>query len=124
MAELAVTYDPLEHDRHHRYQPSVLQTLVALAMLGAAHDACAVLVPIAAPGKKLGEWIGGQTVEHPPGYFLAMTNDWNGSCSYAIARGEAQAAAERHIAAVTGVAGWAVIHRDGRWTVTEGRELN
>jgi hypothetical protein len=122
MAPLAVRYDPNEHDRHHRYQPSMLQTLVALAMLGAAHDAYAVLVPIAAPGKKLGEWTTGQTVEHPPGYFLAMTNDWNGPCSYAVARDEAQSAAERHLA-VTGVAAWAVIHRDGRWTVTEGSEL-
>jgi hypothetical protein len=124
MAELAVIYDPNEHDRHHRYQPTVVQTAVALAMLGAAHDACAVLVPIAAPGKKLGVWTVGQTVEHPPGYFLVMTNDGIGPYSFAVARDEAEAAAERHMVAVPGVAGWATIHRDGRWTVSEGKELN
>jgi hypothetical protein len=41
MAQLAVTYYRNEHDRHYRYQPTVVHTAVALAMLGAAHDACA-----------------------------------------------------------------------------------
>ena len=124
MAQLALTYDRNEHDRHYRYQPTAVQTAVALAMLGAARDACAVLVPIAAPGKKLGEWTVGQTVEHPPGYFLVMTNNGTGPYSFAVARDEAEAAAERYMVAVPGVAGWATIHRDGRWIVSEGKELD
>jgi hypothetical protein len=61
----------------------------------------------------------GQTVDHPPGYFLAKNNDPTGPESMAVARREARAAAERHMNTATGVAGWAEIHRDGHWIVTE-----
>jgi hypothetical protein len=119
MAHHAVTYDPDLHDQHRHYHPTAAQTLIALAMLNAAHDASAVMVPIAAPGKQLGAWRAGQTVDHPPGYFLAKNNDPTEPESFAVARREARAAAERHMNTATGVAGWAEIHRDGHWIVTE-----
>lgn len=113
----------LRADMHHHYRPSVQQTKIALAMLDTARDAYAVVVPIAAPGKRKGIWSAGQDVQYPPGFFLALTNDWTGPQSYAAARREAEASAHRHLLAVMGVTGYATIHRDGHWSVTEGREV-
>jgi len=124
MAQLAATYDRNEHDRQLPYQPTVVQNRGGP---GHARRRTRRLPPCwcdRGPGKKLGEWTVGQTVEHPPGYFLVMTNEGTGPYSFAVARGEAEAAAERHMVAVPGVAGWATDPPRRPWIVSEGKELD
>jgi hypothetical protein len=107
-------------DLEARFCPSRFQMATAAAMLAANPGAHSVVVPIALPGKSPGWWEAGQAVEYPPGYFLAITNDWDGPESYAAARNEAEAVSERHMVAVTGTTAYASIRPDGTFAVYEG----
>lgn len=116
------TAPPADHaaDLAARMRPAVAQVDIATAMLAAAPGADAVLVPLAMPGKDEGVWVAGQPVEHPPGFWLAATNDRVGPVSYRRARDDAEDAADRWLAGRAGVAAYASISPDGTWAVFEG----
>lgn len=109
----------LATDLHARLRPSDIQMRTADAMLTANPDAYCIVVPLALPGKRRGVWTATQTVDYPPGYFLARTNDWNGAESYAAARAEADMTARRHMAATVGVSAYATIDHRGDFAVFE-----
>jgi hypothetical protein len=111
-----------ELDMRARCVPGPTQVRVAVAMLEASAETepYCVVVPIAFPGKDHGIWTEGQEVEHPPGFWLAMTNGWDGHHSLAYVRNEAEVAAVRFLGERPGTPGYVVIRSDESAAVFEG----
>jgi hypothetical protein len=106
-------------DLAENWMPDAAARKVAAAMLAAAPEAEAVVVPLVQPGKARGVWTAGQRVITVGAFFPYADDGDGGWMAYHAARRAAVEAGALVLAAEPGTIAYAVIERDGNVAVFE-----
>lgn len=111
-----------ETDMRLRMMPAPVVVVQAVALLKAERLADMVVIPMCFPGKERHWWKVGQEVRTVHGVLFLAVNSFNPGGflpSVSWARDAASRMAKEFLDERGGTVGWAYVHRDGTWSVSE-----